>query len=153
MSEGLRQLILRLYDNYLTADGKALNYEALRADPLFSTYANATSELQKVDIALLNQEERMAFFINIYNAVVVHALAVFGPASNLQQRWGFCYDCILSKSQAEFVNYDIAIALHTVSSNAGVALSVISTAGAALLTCVTRLYRCTIWQLALLKHC
>lgn len=86
VSEGLRQLILRLYDKHLTADGKALNYEALRKDPVFSTYANATAELQKVDIASLDQPERMAFFINVYNAVVVHALAVFGPASNLQQR-------------------------------------------------------------------
>ena len=86
MSEGLRQLTLRLYDKHLTADGKALNYEALRRDAIFKTYANATAELQKVDIATLDQPERMAFFINIYNTVVVHALAVFGPASNLQQR-------------------------------------------------------------------
>lgn len=86
MSESLRQLILRLYDKHLTADGKALNYDALRKDPVFKTYANATAELQTVDVASLNQQERMAFFINIYNAVVVHALAVFGPASNLQQR-------------------------------------------------------------------
>lgn len=86
MSEGLRQLILRLYDKHLTADGKALDYEALKRDPVFKTYAKATAELQKVEIAPLDREERMAFFINIYNAVVVHALAVFGPASNLQQR-------------------------------------------------------------------
>ena len=86
MSEGLRQLTLQLYDEHLTADGKALNYEALRKDPMFKSYANATAELQKVDIASLDRQERKAFFINIYNAVVVHALAVFGPASNLQQR-------------------------------------------------------------------
>ncbi|KAL3141127.1 hypothetical protein ABBQ38_003478 [Trebouxia sp. C0009 RCD-2024] len=89
VSEGLRQLILRLYDKHLTADGKALDYEALKRDPVFKTYAKATAELQKVEIAPLDREERMAFFINIYNAVVVHALAVFGPASNLQQRLTF----------------------------------------------------------------
>lgn len=88
MSESLRQIILRLYDKHLASDGKALNYKALKQDPVFKTYVNATAELQKVDVVSLNREERMAFFINIYNAVVVHALAVFGPASNLKQRSG-----------------------------------------------------------------
>jgi len=88
VSESLRQIILRLYDKHLASDGKALNYKALKQDPVFKTYVNATAELQKVDVVSLNREERMAFFINIYNAVVVHALAVFGPASNLKQRSG-----------------------------------------------------------------
>jgi hypothetical protein len=88
VSESLRQIILRLYDKHLASDGKALNYKALKQDPVFKTYVNSTAELQKVDVVSLNREERMAFFINIYNAVVVHALAVFGPASNLKQRSG-----------------------------------------------------------------
>ena len=86
VSESLRQIILHLYDKHLAADGKALNYDALAQDPVFKTYVNATAELQKVDVTALSREERMAFFINIYNAVVVHALVVFGPASNLRQR-------------------------------------------------------------------
>lgn len=88
VSKGLRQLILQLYDKHLTPHGKALNYHALKGDPDFKTFVNATAELQKVELAPLSREERMAFFINIYNAVVVHALAVFAPASNLQQRLG-----------------------------------------------------------------
>ena len=88
VSESLRQIILRLYDKHLASDGKALNYKALKQDPVFKTYVNATAELQNVDVVSLSREERMAFFINIYNAVVVHALAVFGPASNLKQRSG-----------------------------------------------------------------
>ena len=88
MSESLRQIILRLYDKHLASDGKALNYKALKQDPVFKTYVNATAELQNVDVVSLSREERMAFFINIYNAVVVHALAVFGPASSLKQRSG-----------------------------------------------------------------
>lgn len=86
ISRSLRTLILGLYDKHLAADGKALDYQALRADPAFRTYVNATAELQKADVTSLSREERIAFFINIYNAIVVHALAVFGPASNLKQR-------------------------------------------------------------------
>lgn len=86
MSEALRQIILKLYDSHLAVDGKALNYDALRKDPIFAQYVNATAELQRVDVALLSREEKMAFFINIYNAIVVHALAEFGPASNFRQK-------------------------------------------------------------------
>ena len=88
ISKGLRAVILRLYDKHLASDGKALDYEALKSDPVFKTYVNATAELQKADVSQLGREERMAFFVNIYNAIVVHALAVFGTASNLKQRWG-----------------------------------------------------------------
>ena len=93
ISSSLRLIILYLYDKHLASDGKALNYKALKADPAFQTYVNATAELQKADLTALNREERMAFFINIYNAIVVHALAVFGPASNLKQRWDQVTEC------------------------------------------------------------
>ena len=86
VSEGLRQIILQLYDKHLSADGKALNYDALHKDSMFPLYVNATAELQRVDVGLLSLEEKMAFFVNIYNAIVVHALAQFGPASNFLQK-------------------------------------------------------------------
>ena len=76
-----------MYDKHLAADGKAVNYNALHKDPRFQTYVNATAELQRVDVSLLSRDEKMAFFINIYNALVVHALAVFGPASNLVEKY------------------------------------------------------------------
>ena len=40
----------------------------------------------QVDVTNLSREERIAFFLNTYNALVVHALATFGPASNFLQR-------------------------------------------------------------------
>ena len=35
----------------------------------------------------MSREERVAFFINIYNALVVHAMAMFGPAENTLKRY------------------------------------------------------------------
>ncbi len=34
----------------------------------------------------MSRDERMAFFINIYNALVVHAMALFGPAESTIKR-------------------------------------------------------------------
>ena len=95
MSQGLRQIILKLYDKHLAADGKALNYSALHQDPVFPQYVNATAELQRVNVGLLSREEKMAFFVNIYNAIVVHALAEFGPASNFRQKYACSAQCLL----------------------------------------------------------
>ena len=34
----------------------------------------------------MSRDERVAFFINIYNALVVHAMAMFGPAESTLKR-------------------------------------------------------------------
>ncbi len=44
----LRGLILKLYDKHLSADGRAVSYKGIKADPLFQEYVRATAELQKV---------------------------------------------------------------------------------------------------------
>lgn len=48
VATGLRELILRLYDKHLSADGRAVSYGALRSDPQFREFVTATAELQKV---------------------------------------------------------------------------------------------------------
>ena len=68
--------ILALYDKYLAPDGRAVDYKGLAADVEFSDFVDATAELQKVDMAGLSREERMAFWINIYNILVVCSLCL-----------------------------------------------------------------------------
>eukprot|EP00775_Hariotina_reticulata_P010520 gene10520-10680_t len=78
VAEDLRARILALYDKYLTANGKAVRYKALKQDPEFWSYVDATAELQRVDLSPLSREALMSFAINLYNALVIHALAVHG---------------------------------------------------------------------------
>ena len=56
VSGDLRGKILGLYDAHLSADGKKVDYEALAKDPLFGQYADATAELQKVDLFQMGRE-------------------------------------------------------------------------------------------------
>ncbi|PRW45346.1 hypothetical protein C2E21_6023 [Chlorella sorokiniana] len=87
VAESLRQSLLRLYDRHLAADGRRVRYAALQADPEWRRFVAAAAELQKVDLAgLSSREQRMAFFINIYNVLVVHALVVFGAANGTLSR-------------------------------------------------------------------
>lgn len=46
-----------------------------------------TMQLHRVQIEQASREEKLAFFINIYNALVIHANVVRGPATNLWQRY------------------------------------------------------------------
>ena len=46
-----------------------------------------THQLIRVEIEKATREEKIAFFINIYNALVIHANIVRGPPSNLWQRY------------------------------------------------------------------
>lgn len=51
VAEDLRGRILALYDKYLSADGKSVRYKALKQDPAFWEYVDATAELQRVSDA------------------------------------------------------------------------------------------------------
>ena len=49
----------------------------------------ATGELQRADLSSLNRDELMAFFINIYNALVIHATVAFGTPTRTIERLSF----------------------------------------------------------------
>jgi glutaredoxin len=86
VAAGLRERILDLYDAHLAPDGSAVDYAALRADPRFGAFAAAAAELQVVDVSLLGREEALCFWINTYNALIVHAVAVHGAAASTLAR-------------------------------------------------------------------
>ncbi|GFR43319.1 hypothetical protein Agub_g4387 [Astrephomene gubernaculifera] len=78
VAASLRQLILELYATHLSPDGRSVSYGALRSDPRFAAFVAATAELQQVDLAPLSREELIAFAINLYNALIIHALVALG---------------------------------------------------------------------------
>ena len=53
----------------------------------FMAYMKHTAELQRVKLEGMTREDTLAFFINIYNALVIHANVVRGPPVNLWQRY------------------------------------------------------------------
>ena len=63
-----------------------MDYVGIGRNPKFEEYVKATGELKRVDVSSLTREQKMAFFINIYNALVIHAFVVRGPPTNLWAR-------------------------------------------------------------------
>ncbi|ELU10998.1 hypothetical protein CAPTEDRAFT_203097 [Capitella teleta] len=89
LGEAIRRLILQIYSVFLSADGRSVNYKSIATSSEFKKYGKLTRELVRVDIEKASRDEKVAFFINIYNALVIHANIVRGPPSNLWQRYKF----------------------------------------------------------------
>lgn len=89
LGEDIRKLILRIYNAFLSSDGKKVNYPGIGASSEFQCYVRLTKELVRVQIAEASREEKLAFFVNIYNAQVIHANVTMGPPVNLWQRYKF----------------------------------------------------------------
>lgn len=103
VAEDVRGRILKLYDEFLSDDGRAVDYDGVRQSDGFKDFVEACEELQRVNLNALSREERMAFFINLYNALVIHGTCVFGTPKNTLERLDF-----FSK-----VSYDVAGAVYT----------------------------------------
>ncbi len=66
---------------------QAVDYRGISASKKFERYVHATAELKRVDLSSLSREEKLAFFINMYNALVIHAFVVQGPPNNMWKRF------------------------------------------------------------------
>ncbi|XP_043226984.1 uncharacterized protein LOC122384072 isoform X1 [Amphibalanus amphitrite] len=89
LAENLRKLMLTMYAENISPDGKSVNYAGIKASDNWRNYVRMARELQRVDIFGLNREEKLAFFINVYNALVVHGNIATGHPTNVWQRWKF----------------------------------------------------------------
>lgn len=82
LAESLRKLILTLYSDHISPDGKSVDYKAMKKSEGFEEYVKLSRELQRAPVESMTQDERKAFFINIYNALVIHANVLNGPATS-----------------------------------------------------------------------
>ncbi|KAM7380697.1 hypothetical protein PAMP_003975 [Pampus punctatissimus] len=85
----LRDMILKLFSEHLSADGKSVDYRGMSANPAFERYCELAVQLQRVELLSLSREERLAFFINIYNTLVIHGNLRLGFPTNMWQRYRF----------------------------------------------------------------
>ena len=89
VAEDLRKLILQIFAAFLSPDGKSVNYKGIKESQMFETYKAMARELQRVDLKELSKEGKLSFFINIYNALVIHGNIERGTPTNTYQRYKF----------------------------------------------------------------
>ncbi|MBW2622630.1 MAG: DUF547 domain-containing protein [Deltaproteobacteria bacterium] len=65
----------RLRDRFYNLERGLVNYAALKSSPEWDRYLDLTTELQSFDPdSLATPEERLAFWINLYNVIVIHGI-------------------------------------------------------------------------------
>lgn len=74
--EKLEKLMRKLQGEFMSADGKTVDYENMRKSPTFAEYCTFACTLSAIDLSSIHEVQRKAFFINLYNLVTIHALAV-----------------------------------------------------------------------------
>lgn len=89
LSTIMREMVLKLFSEHLSADGKSVDYKGMSASPLFERYCQLAVQLQRVELQSLSREEKLAFFINTYNALVIHGYLRLGAPTNMWQRYRF----------------------------------------------------------------
>lgn len=66
---------------------QSVDYKGMSANPVFERYCELAIQLQRVELLSLSREEKLAFFINIYNALVIHGYLRLGAPTNMWQRY------------------------------------------------------------------
>ncbi|XP_059824638.1 uncharacterized protein zgc:152951 isoform X1 [Hypanus sabinus] len=88
-SEVMRDLILKLFSEHITPDGKFVDYKSMADSPTFEEYSKLAIQLQRLKFDDLSRNEKLAFFINVYNALVIHGIIKYKAPKNMWQRYKF----------------------------------------------------------------
>ncbi|NWF68752.1 MAG: DUF547 domain-containing protein [Chloroflexi bacterium] len=90
ISARLKQATNRLKAQGIDSENGRVDYRALAGSSAFSEYKALTYALRDFDPAALTSDaERMAFWINLYNALMIHAVIAYGVRRSVNDDWGF----------------------------------------------------------------
>ncbi|KAJ7381209.1 hypothetical protein OS493_004810 [Desmophyllum pertusum] len=76
LSKELQKLMLKIEGSFITEEGRADDCTALKESDLFREYVVRTQALKVVNLGSLERMEKIAFFLNIYNSLTIHGLAM-----------------------------------------------------------------------------
>ncbi|KAL9688986.1 hypothetical protein QQ045_033415 [Rhodiola kirilowii] len=83
----LRFLQYAMLEAYASGDGRHLDYRSIHGSEEFARYLRTVEELQRIDLQDMPREEKLAFFINLYNMMAIHVILIWGhPTGALDRR-------------------------------------------------------------------
>lgn len=82
----LTKLMSAILEAYASDDRSNLDYSRIASSEEFRRYVNLVQDLQRIDIFTLSVDETMSFFLNLYNAMVIHAVIRIGRPGVIDRR-------------------------------------------------------------------
>ncbi|XP_010918370.1 uncharacterized protein [Elaeis guineensis] len=92
VGQRLAKLMSAILEAYASDDRRHLDYGRISTSEEFRRYVNLVQDLQRVDLFALPADEKMAFFLNLYNAMVIHAVIRLGRPGGVIDRRAFYTD-------------------------------------------------------------
>uniref|UniRef100_A0A0G4FGB6 Uncharacterized protein n=1 Tax=Chromera velia CCMP2878 TaxID=1169474 RepID=A0A0G4FGB6_9ALVE len=91
IAESLRRSMSRLDEEFVSPEDGLVDYHRMRTSDQWYRFLALATDLQQVKgLNSLPEEERKAFFINLYNCVTFHGVTEFGsPGTSLWQKYKF----------------------------------------------------------------
>ncbi|KAJ1295132.1 hypothetical protein BS78_01G200100 [Paspalum vaginatum] len=86
VGQRMTRIMLAILEAYASDDRRHLDYSRIAASEEFRRYANLVQELQRADMSALPAEERLPFFLNLHNAMAIHAVIRVGQPGAVDRR-------------------------------------------------------------------
>ncbi len=104
----LRRIINVLKAESFDTEHGRVDYARLYASPTYAEYRLCARHLQTFDpVALTSRQERLAFWINLYNALVVDAVIQFGVRRSVNEAPGFFWRAAYNIGGQRYCAFDI----------------------------------------------
>eukprot|EP01031_Cornospumella_fuschlensis_P042031 gene42031-51312_t len=76
LAQNLRVSLMALQAKYISSSTGKVDYKSLLASTEYSNFLKLTQQLPYIDLTTLSNSEKKAFFINLYNALAMHGIAL-----------------------------------------------------------------------------
>jgi hypothetical protein len=90
LSGSLKQAIGDLQVKFFDLEAGRVNYRAMKGSPEYDAYLRKTALLRNFDLNYLQERgEKLAFWINLYNTMVIHGVIDWDIRESVKERNGF----------------------------------------------------------------
>ncbi|XP_006407397.2 uncharacterized protein LOC18025327 [Eutrema salsugineum] len=92
VGQKLFKIMTAILESYSSDDHSLVDYMRISQSEEFRRYLNLAQDLQRLKLQELSTDEKLAFFLNLYNAMVIHALIRIGRSDGMIARRSFFTD-------------------------------------------------------------
>lgn len=85
VAESIMNKLKVIIQMYCSGKSQQVDYGSLAVSEEFADFQASTTELQKTELVSLSFNIKIAFYINLYNSLVLHGFTVLGPPSTMHQ--------------------------------------------------------------------
>ena len=112
MAADMRRIVNALKAEAYDAERGRVDYARLCASPTYAEYCQCARRLQSFDpSALGSRQERLAFWINLYNALIVDAVIQFKVKRSVNEAPGFFWRAAYNIGGRRYCSFDIEYGL------------------------------------------